>query len=427
MTTDSKAAATPAAGRATRWLVVALRIIVGAVFIFSGIVKAIDPWGMVYKLQEYLMVLNWSRLLPLATFGAFALPVMEFTLGIFALTGCYRRATPILLTLTMAVMLPLTLYIAITDNVTDCGCFGDAIVLSNWATFWKNVALTAAIVFLLLKNRAVKPTYAPAVQWIVGLLSFAFAMAVALVGYLQQPMLDFRPFKVGTQIVSEQSGGTDTQYDWIYAKDGEQRHFTIDSLPDEADGWEFVDRVPIVPVDRVTGQLAILDNIGDDITGEVLTADADQVLLLFPSMSDKSAASTFLFNEIYDYAIGHDIQVTALTSAAEPAIDQWRDLSMAEYDIYQIDDSVLKQIARGDPAIVYLSRGTIAWKRTARSLNPAVIAAPDADIARLGSSIATPARFGQLTGLYAAAMLLLLLFRTYRARRKAAPAPTLNP
>lgn len=413
---------TPPAHRGIKWTVMVLRLLVGGVFIFSGIVKAIDPWGMVYKLQEYLMVLGWDRLLPLATFGAFAIPISEFTLGVFTLTGCYRRVTPVLLTLSMVVMLPLTLYIAITDNVTDCGCFGDAVVLSNWATFWKNVVLTAAIVFLLLKNRAVNPLYAPAIQWLVATLSFAFALAVALVGYLQQPMLDFRPFKVGTQLATEE-GDDSIQYEFIYEKDGKRQHFLVDNLPDEADGWEYVDRVRIATESEPVTELSIIDNIGDDITSEVIASSGDQVLLLFPTMDDKNAASTFLLNEIYDYATARDIAVTALTSAAEPAIDEWRDLSMAEYDIYQIDDSVLKQIARGNPAIVYLSDGKIVWKRTARSLNPAAIGEAGADLASLGSPHATPARFWQLTGLYAAAMLLLLVFREYRSRRRKGDSP----
>ena len=177
-----------------------LRLLVGAVFVLSGFAKAIDPWGTVYKLADYVGILHLESFAPLVTFGAFALPVVETVLGVFILLGLYRRFAPILLTAMMAVMTLLTFYLAVTDRMADCGCFGEVIVLSNWATFLKNVVLMAATIVLLKYNRRAKNVYGVGVQWVVWALTMMFTMMIEYYGYVYQPMLDFRPFKVGTKL-----------------------------------------------------------------------------------------------------------------------------------------------------------------------------------------------------------------------------------
>ena len=158
------------------WL---MRLVVGDVFVFSGFSKAIDPWGSYYKFNEYLLTLGWDNLFAQSLFASFAVPIVEFALGVLLLVGAYRRVAPVLLLLFMLVMTPLTLWLALTDAVPDCGCFGDALVLSNWATFGKNVALTAGLVFLLLLNKKVAGLYGPAVQWLVAVAACLFAFALA--------------------------------------------------------------------------------------------------------------------------------------------------------------------------------------------------------------------------------------------------------
>ena len=143
-------------GPAIVWL---LRLMVGAVFLFSGFTKGIDPWGSIYKFDEYLRSFGFYDYNGLLTFMAFSVSAVEFMLGAFMLLGIYRRFTPWAMLAMMTVMVPLTLYIAITNDVADCGCFGDAITLSNWGTFWKNVALTVALVYLVIFNRKVKNIY----------------------------------------------------------------------------------------------------------------------------------------------------------------------------------------------------------------------------------------------------------------------------
>lgn len=134
------------------WIV---RFLVGGVFIVSGVVKGIDPWGSFYKITEYLLAMH----IPVSELGnsvlilTFMLFSVEFVVGLSLLTGCFRKAAPIIAALFMLVMLPLTFWIAIADPVSDCGCFGDFIVISNWATFIKNVLLSIGVLWLLQFNR----------------------------------------------------------------------------------------------------------------------------------------------------------------------------------------------------------------------------------------------------------------------------------
>lgn len=133
--------------KVTKAIVVLCRLVVGAVFVFSGFVKGIDPWGSFYKFSEYFATFGMQGMENVALFGAFAVAVVEFVLGVSVLLGAFRRGGVLLTGMMMLVMLPLTLYLALTDVVPDCGCFGDAVVISNWATFWKNVVLTLMIAF----------------------------------------------------------------------------------------------------------------------------------------------------------------------------------------------------------------------------------------------------------------------------------------
>lgn len=362
------------------FLTMLMRLTVGGVFIFSGFTKAIDPWGTCYKLTDYLTALGMTQWADTALFIAVALAVIEFVLGVLIVVGAYRRGAPILALLLMLVMTPLTLWLAVTDAVPDCGCFGDALHLSNWATFGKNVLLILGIIYLLLFNKSLRGVYGPAVHWAVMALSFIFIMAVAYYGYFTQPLIDYRPYPVGTRLVSatiEDSEDGEDDFIFIYSKDGEQHEFTIDSLPDEDNGWEYVTRYharrPHGKVIMQNGNaqpgIAILDEDGTDITLDVLDNSHRTVLLLFPDLPKVGVVNSFALNELNDAALVADADVIGLTPATGAEIEQWKDLSMADYPIYNMDDSELKMVARGNPAVVYLEDGVIKWKRTLSSLD----------------------------------------------------------
>ena len=398
-------------------LTMLMRLTVGGVFIYSGFTKAIDPWGSCYKITDYLAAMGLTEWTGTALFVAVALAVIEFVLGVVIAVGAYRRGSPILALILMLVMTPLTLWLAVTGAVPDCGCFGDALHLSNWSTFGKNVLLLLGIIYLLAFNKSLRGVYGPAVQWVVLALSFALVISVAYYGYFTQPLIDYRPYPEGTRLVSSTAEDSDEGEDdfiFIYSKNGEEHEFTIDSLPDEEDGWEYVTRYHARrPRGKVIMQgsgsgngIAITDQDGNDVTLDVLGDSRRTVLLLFPDLPHVGVVNSFALNELNDAALVSQADVIGLTPANAEEIEHWKDISMASYPIYNMDDSELKMIARGNPAVVYLEDGVIKWKRTLSSLDSEE---QPMELSEMGKSYDADSILTNLVLAYLAAMLALVI------------------
>ena len=399
-----------------RVLTLLMRLVVGGLFIFSGFTKGVDPWGGYYKVSDYLSAMGLEQWSGTALFIAVALAAVEFMLGVAIAVGAYRRSAPILALMLMLVMTPLTLWIAVTGAVPDCGCFGDALHLSGWATFGKNLLLLLGIIWLLLFNKSLRGVYGPAVQWMVMAASFAFIMAVAYYGYFTQPLVDYRPYPVGTRLVSDEAIASDEgedEFTFVYRKDGVEQEFSIDSLPDEEDGWEYVTRyhsqrprTKVIIQHGNGNSIAIQDADGNDITLDVLADSRRTVLLLFPDLHRVGVVGSFTLNELNDAALVAQADVIGLTPATPEQVEQWQDLSMASYPIYYMDDSELKMIARGNPAVVYLEDGVIKWKRTLGSLDS--VEQP-VELSELGNDYDADSIMTRLMMCYLAAMLVLLI------------------
>lgn len=385
----------------SRLLVRLARILVGAVFILSGFVKLIDLWGFVFKIEEYLEV--WGILQPRSVVFvvAFLLSGAEFTLGALLAAGCYKRAVPALLLCVMAGMLPLSLYIYIADPVADCGCFGDFWVISNAATFWKNVAITALLLFLLLRNRTAGGWFSPPVQWLVVTLLGLYAMFVGFFGYYIQPMIDFRSFPPGSSLAessesseyseisenserseysespqsSEYSDSSESselpEFVFIYRNDatGEAREFGIDDIPEE--GWTFVDRRQISgeKVDSHAATDFVILRDDEDVTSEAVTGHGIEMLLLIPDLRRADVAYTYPLNELNSYLVKNGGRMAALIGSGSRGLAAWSDLSMASYPLFSAEPTLVKELGRGDMSLVYLRDGVIQWKRALHSID----------------------------------------------------------
>lgn len=398
--------------RINKLVIITLRIIVGAVFIFSGFVKAIDVMGSVYKFQEYIAVLNLTSLTGSEVVLAFAISILELTLGVLLLTGCQRRTTPLLLLAMMAVMLPLTYFLATTGSVADCGCFGDAVKLTNWQTFWKNVAITLALIYLLLFNRSVPCIYGPIIQWVVILLTALVGFNIAFTGYNVQPLIDFRPYKVGTNIGSQLPSMGENDYIFIYEKDGKQQEFSIDSVPDEEDGWTFIDRKLVKP-DLTPAKKAEMNAFtvyedGNDITEEVLDSTQNQLLVLIPDLPKLNRAYAFTLNDIANACSKQDVKLSCITSSSNEEVQKWYNLTEPDYPFYGGDDSEIKMLARGNPAVVYVEHGVVKWKRTFSSLPAKKLLKSNTPISKLSNDFEPAAKLWGFLWPYLLLMVALL-------------------
>lgn len=406
---------------AITWLA---RLIVGGVFTFSGFVKAIDPWGTIYKINDYLAVMQLDIWPNLVLVGAFALCAIEFLCGVFILLGCFRRSVAYLGVGIMAFMLPLTLWIAMSNPVADCGCFGDAFKISNWATFWKNVVLTVGIIWLAIYNRRCHWVVTPALQWLAFLASGIFITTVELFGYSSQPLLDFRPYQIGLPLVEENSTpNEEPSYVYIYEKDGERKEFTIDDeLPDENSGWTFVDRKEM-PRDKQDDSSFISDrNLRiwskdgeEDVTEEAVSQSGKELIIMMPDLSLVSPATTWKLNSLYEWSIKNDVEMAAVVSGSPEQIAIWEDLSMASYPIYTADDTQIKSVVRGNPGVVYLVDGVVEWKSTLSAINIDDFLSPDTshDAANFGMDNPRILRNISYTYLTVIAVLIIMSFLPY--------------
>jgi uncharacterized membrane protein YphA (DoxX/SURF4 family) len=341
------------------------RILVGATFLVSGWAKAIDPWGFLFKVQEYLT--EWGILgIPreILISGSIFLACAEFTTGLLIAVGALRRFSVMTAAALMAFMLPLTVYIYMYNPVSDCGCFGDFIILSNGATLLKNIILTPMIVYLLIANKRVAGLYDPAIQWLVITASFAFTILIAYIGYDVQPIMDFRPYPVGSTLISD-SDEAEEGMTFIYEKDGEQKEFAIDALPDST--WTYVDRIESNN-GKPKEQLAIYDG-DDDVTEEVIDTTNPQLLLLVTDPGIAYLSRARLANEMCDYIVSKGGSMLALVGTTGERLENWRQLASPHGDVYSVETTTLKELARGDAALVYMTDGVIRWKRTLSSMD----------------------------------------------------------
>lgn len=363
-----------------------IREVTGIVFVFSGFVKAIDPWGTLYKFAEYFSVWGISIHNNLMIAGVFLLCAVEFMIGVFLMFGCYRKSVTVCGLLFMFLMLSLTLWLAVANPISDCGCFGDALILSNWQTFWKNVILTGCLIYLVKFNPGINCIITPAFQWMAFTATGIFIMVISWFGFNIQPMLDFRPFKVGTLMSIEASGDNESSFVFTYEKDGVSKDFSEeDELPAEDSGWIFIRRKEIFPDNYSQNEnqsqeheFRIWDREGEeDVTEDALTQYDKNLLMLIPSLKDVSASTTWKINALYDWTHAHGIGMMAIIALHSGDIAEWEDLSMPRYEIYTSEDTSIKELARGNPAVVYVDNGVIKWKTSLASLNDKDFATPE--------------------------------------------------
>lgn len=384
------------------------RLVLGGVFMLSGVTKMVDPWGTITKIEAYLQAWSLADIFGrgLVLVGGCALATFEFVVGFLLATGSLRRSAAYMSALLMAFMLPLTAYIAIANPVADCGCFGDFLVISNVATFLKNIVLTALAVFLCCRNHRVGGLFAPWVQWAQIAAAVAYMLIIGMIGYHEQPLLDFRPYPVG-ETLSDSEGATCV---YVYERDGVTAEFADDELPDDDSGWEFRDVRMVSEPSAKT--LALIDRIsGEDVTDEVVASGADKLLLLIPEPAQATAAGSFTANALnYEMTLRHGEGAFAAVTAADSEAVEWiLDLMMAEFPVYYADPKAIKSVARGQMAFVYLQNDTVRWKRTLSSINlDRLLRNPEADIAEI-YVIDGNRRFWTLTGVFAGVEVLIAL------------------
>lgn len=395
----------------TVWLLWLCRIIAGGAFVVSGWSKSIDPWGFIYKIEDYLAVWQMSEPRELILCGAVALSAVEFLTGVCLLCGILRRTAAWTAAAIMAFMLPLTVYIAVANPVSDCGCFGDFWVISNNATLAKNIIISAAIAAMLfIGNRRAACLFRPAIQWIAVTLSAIYILTLAVYGYNVQPLVDFRPYPTGTDLAAEMakadSGDDADGMLFVYSKDGVEQSFTVDNLPDSS--WTFVRRdLSALPAAAASKAFGIYDSEGDDLGSELIQPQGTTMLVVVADPGLHYLSRSRFVNEVAAIVKDGGGDIIGLVGAPRQVIEQWADLALPEFEVFSADDTELKSLVRGDAAMVLLHNGKIVWKRTVGSLDADFTAShPHLDSYLTMEAPDSGSLFLQLTLAYMALMLL---------------------
>ena len=382
------------------------RIAAGLLFIFSGYVKAIDPMGSAIKFGEYFEAFGTHFLVSGALVFGIILALAELLVGLCFLFGLRMKQASWLALLFMIFMTGLTLVLAITDKVKDCGCFGDAIKLTNWQTFYKNLIILPVVAYIFAMRRKFTPVMCSFAEWCTVASLAVACIALSLYTHQHLPLIDFMPYKVGVNLpeaMTRPEGAADDVYEitLIYEKDGKKEKFTMENYPAEDSTWTFVDSeaklitagyVPpaqdfaISAFDGDAYAYYIYEQDGVQHRSEYMPDDSvavttveesghiqDMVLshpgyLFFLISPDVKTAANNKFEEInaiFDYAKDNQMRFMMLSGSSHEETLEYIASGQGKYKAYFTDETILKSMVRSNPGLILLKDGVILrkWNR----------------------------------------------------------------
>jgi uncharacterized membrane protein YphA (DoxX/SURF4 family) len=351
-------------------LLVVSRVVLGLVFIFSGFMKGVDPLGSAYKFSDYFNAFDIGFLEPLALVLSFFMSAAEFLIGISLLFGFRFRTGTWAVTIFMGFFTLLTLVLALTNPVTDCGCFGDAIIMTNWQTFFKNLVLLP-FVFTVFYFRRKHAEPSPRYLSLAGLLLFAaLFLALEFHSYRHLPLKDFRPYSIGTRIrdkmiVPEGEPLDEYQTLLYYEKNGEVKEFTEENFPWQDSTWKYVDtknKLVSKGYEPPIHDFTVVDEFGYDHVNNILADPGYSFLLVSPHFDKADREALVLADALATWCLASGHSFYCLTSSPEDEIEKVREDLGLGFGIYTTDEIALKTIIRSNPGLLLLKEGTILGK-----------------------------------------------------------------
>lgn len=349
------------------------RILIGIVFIFSGFVKGIDLLGSTYKFTDYFNAFGTEW----ATTFSFALAIIlsfaEFAIGAAIFLNYKVKIFSWLLIAFMAFFLPFTLYIAIANPVSDCGCFGDALVITNWQTFYKNIIISAlAIIVFIFRKKYENRMCAVAQHVCFGLFALIFA-GFSFYSYNHLPIFDFRPYKVGVNIFESMQIPQDAPSDiyeneFIYREksSGNEKKFSEDNYPwQDTLNWEYVSmesKLIQKGYEAPIHDFTIETMEGEDVADYFLQTEGYTFIIVAYNLNKSNKTAQEKINQLASEALSKGMNVICLTSSIEEEIEEFKERYNPEYEFFFCDEITLKTIVRANPGILLTREGTIIDK-----------------------------------------------------------------
>jgi len=342
------------------------RIIVGLVFIFSGTVKAIDPFGSAYKFNDYFQAFNLAFLNSLSLPMAILLCTLEFIAGFSVLTGIRQKTGIWTVLILMAIFTPLTFILALTNPVSDCGCFGDAIHMTNWQTFGKNIILLSLTLILFIKRKDIRPRSGSIREWIIINITILLFILFNIANLRYLPVIDFLPYKTGVKIADKMTIPENMPVDqynttFIYEKEGVKKEFTLENYPADDTSWVFVDQKSVLVKKGYQPPIhdfSIITTNGYDITQNILSDTSLSVLMIVKKLEEADSATLEKGFELGNFCVNNGISYYILTASGTDEVNKYNNGLMFCFT----DETTLKTIVRSNPGYLLLANGVIRGK-----------------------------------------------------------------
>ena len=344
------------------------RFLLAFTFVVSGFVKAVDPVGNSYKIEEYInawLGTSLSETSHLPIYLSIVQSSFEFLLGTCLLWGVRRKFVSILSLFTLLIFTIITFYIAVYNPIQECGCFGDFIYLTNWQSLYKNLLLllcSIIVFFNVKKQMRLFPSQAG--LWI-SLYSLFYVFAIASYSTFYLPVIDNGYYRVGTNIAKEleEMKASDAQQEYVFEKNGIYKTFKLDSYPDST--WHFVKGKENGKrlIDSPLINFAIFDYSSNmDMTDSLLYDKTYNFWLIVPKLRVMDDSSIDRLNDILDFCNKYKFPFYVLTASDEEEHKAWSEEEGGNVPIYYVDESVLKSIVRSYPGLIVVKKGVILNK-----------------------------------------------------------------
>lgn len=352
------------------------RWIVGLTLLFSSFSKGVDPLGTSYKIQEYMTAwsigsFSFEWALPMATFLSVAMITLEFFVGVLLITNCWRKLGAWLLLLMMSFFTITTFIDALTNKVTDCGCFGDMVKLTNWETFGKNVVLMVftIIVFCCRSKFSKKRTFERDI--LVAFFSIGVAISFQLYNIANEPILDFRSWKIGNRMMPEEKGEVVTYLKYKNKTSGEIDEFTSDKLMDYykdtawVSNWEFVDSRIEDPNEIYADGFSMMDPTGEDYAKDIIGSPDYVLIATIHHLNDIDDKGIRRMKQVYRYAQERGLYMVLLVSVSSSqteVVDFLLENKMDNIEFYYADEKAIETMLRSNPGFILLRNSVVVNK-----------------------------------------------------------------
>ncbi len=348
-------------------IIIVCRYLLAFLFIFSGFVKGVDPLGFAYKLDDYFKAFNVDFFEPLSLVLSFISCVAELCIGLLLLFGIRLRLAVWGAFLFMLFFTPLTLVLAIFNPVHDCGCFGDAVKLTNWETFYKNIIFFIAAIILFRGRSRLTSWITGLKEIIVFVLLLLIAFLPSYIGYTRLPLFDFRPYRIGANIpesmkIPEGAAVDIYKSTLYYKKDGIVKEFNENNIPWQDSTWKYVDSKSeliqkgySVPIES----FVLMSTNGKDITDSILSYPNYYFLLVAYRIDKTDTKSVVQLNKLYFKAKSLGYGFACVTESTQGEIDAFILKTGAAYPFLNADGTMLKTMIRSNPGLILMNKGTV--------------------------------------------------------------------